>query len=202
MSNNLTGEIPAQLTDLKHLTLLILSENTVSIPEELLKKWDDGDLDLRFDVQNPSVTKITLRLRAPVFCVWERFILLSDGSVTWFHERCKASAKGKDPTTYCEIKEGNTCQFYRLARFLEANGFFVDRTRDPFKGVWIDCEYTKIDVARNGKSTTLEIGPYPQGSLNEWSFDKAIRGVATASEWSKTSIAAVCPMDLAEPKNQ
>jgi hypothetical protein len=194
-ANNLVGSVPSQLAELKHLSLLLLHDNHVTLAEEILKKWDAGELDLRFGTHYSSISKITLTQYAQVLCAWEKYILDPDGSVIWFHERCKPSKNGSSPETFCEIKEGRTYDFDRLARFLEVNGFFSDRTVDPDRGVWIDVGNIEIKVERNQQSKIIEIGSNGDGSLAEWSFDKAIRGVASEIEWEKTRRSKKCPMN-------
>jgi hypothetical protein len=194
MDDGLRGSIPASISELPYLDQIYLHGNddlAKPLPEALLKKWDAGEVDLRANTRLSDVTRIFFD-HWDADCWSETALLGKDGSVLLHLYRCRNSQSQKNPKPYCEIKTGRTLNFDRLARFLEVQGFFQP-LRSHHGGVWIDVPITRISATRAGATHFIQIGFNGSGSLAEWSFEQAIRGVLENTNWLSTKDAEKCP---------
>ena len=112
----------------------------------------------------------------------------------FYRVRCRHPRSDKDPKPYCEESLGRTFDFDRLARFFEAHGFFEPPKERSYQSVWIDVPETTISAVREGKTFSIEIGSRGDGTLDEWGFEKAVRGVADGVDWSTHRETARCPV--------
>jgi hypothetical protein len=191
--NGLRGVVPSSVGDLRFLEMLFLQGNAITLPESVLKRWDAGELDLRIGTSFSAVSEIRLSLGTNVYCADETIVLRRDGTVSRFRERCKQPRSEKHPKPYCEVAQGRTLDFDRLARFLETRGFFGPARTSNYQWTWVDVPITTISATRLGQTSSIEIGFHGDGSLDEWSFEKAIRGVVETTEWTATRQTKKCP---------
>jgi hypothetical protein len=193
--NHLFGSIPPTLADLPYLFALILQGNDIAgpLPEALLKRWDDGLLDLRYGTRYSTAKEIRLALRTTEYCANETLIIASDGAVTSFRERCRDSSGRRK--TYCEVRHARTLEFDRLVRFLTVRGFWEKREPPALKGTWVDVPVTTITVKTASGNTSRQLGYDGDGSLDEWAIEKTIRGVVQTLEWGAPKILPKCPAD-------
>lgn len=193
--NNLVGNVPESLAQLKDLDRLLIFGNHLSgaLPQPLIQRWLAGPLDISVEEpQLSDISEIDFEAAATaVLCAQHRIILRSDRTATQFTERCR-NAKPGDRTTFCEVKEGHLWRggFAKLAWLIEKNGFFALEPNYDRNITHGGFESTR--VMRNGKDYSV-VNYADAGPSELWTIQRAIEGVAASAEWEKTSRRAKCP---------
>lgn len=201
--NNLRGTIPELTGQLTHLESLYIFGNRLSgkAPEAWIQRWRTGELLASAEASLfTDVSAIDFESSASaLLCEQQRIVLRSDRTAVQFTKRCR-NATPDDRTTFCEVKEGQTWpgEFAKLGWLLEKNGFFTLRgryDRDVTEGT-----FESIRATRGGRP--YEVIDYAgAGSFELWVIHRAIEGVASSTEWEKTTTRPECP-GWSEPMTQ
>ena len=192
--NHLVGSIPGDLANLQYLMKLDVSENDLSLPlpDSLLEKWDTGYLDLEVGGAGVPFDEVRLSLISNVYCADQVIILRSSGTVLYYRDRCRAPFR-ENPQPYCELRRGETSEFPRVARFLVTHGFFGRHDPPPFKGAAVDVGIVTVTTRGPTAIHSVEVFPNGDDSLDSWSYEKILRGVAEEVHWSAPIESAKCP---------
>lgn len=193
--NNLRGRIPEAIGQLVHLQTLFLSHNDLSggLPEPLIRQWLSGSLWIKAEAPLlTDVSEIDYESSASaILCAQQRVVLRSDTAAMRFTERCR-NASPKDRRTFCEVKKGRIGGegFALLAWALEKNGYFT--LQADYEENVTDADFVRTRVTRNGKK--YEVVEYAGAGPSElWLIHRAIEGVSSSIEWSKTKTLPECP---------
>lgn len=193
--NHLVGAIPTDLGELEDLQWLELARNQLSglVPDPLIQRWLAGPLAISAEAHLlTGVSEIDFESRSSsVLCATHRIILHADDSVVFYTERCR-SASPDDRTTFCQVKEGRIegGEFAALGRLVEKNRFF-DLNAEYYRGI-TEAMFENTRVTKNGK--IQEVSNYAgAGPFELWIIQRAIEGVAASAEWEKTSTQQKCP---------
>jgi hypothetical protein len=194
--NNLRGRIPEAIGQLVHLQTLFLFHNDLSgrLPEPLIRQWLSGSLWVTADEASlfTDVSEIDYEFDASaILCARHRVILRSDTTAMRFTERCR-KASPKDRRTFCEVEKGRIWgeEFAMLAWTLEKNGYFT--LEAEYQLNITDSAFVSTRVTRSGKK--YEVVEYAGGGpLELWVIHRAIEGVSSTMEWSKTETLPECP---------
>ena len=193
--NNLHGRIPEAIGQLVHLQRLLLLRNNISgrLPEPLIRQWLSGSLWVTAEAPLlTDVSEIDYEFAASaILCARYRVVLRSDTTAIRLTERCR-NASPKDRRTFCEVEKGRIWgeEFAMLAWTLEKNGYFT--LQADYQRNITDSVFVSTRVTRNGKK--YEVVEYAGGGpLELWVIHRAIEGVSSTVEWSKTETLPECP---------
>lgn len=193
--NNLRGSIPEAIGKLSHLQTLFLDGNTLSgqLPGHVIRQWLSGSLWVRAEAPLlTDVSEIDYEFAASaILCARHRVVFRSDATATKFIERCRNSSP-EDRNTFCEVENGRIWgeEFGRLAWSLEKNGYFS--LRASYERNITDSAFVSTRVTRNGKK--YEVIEYAGGGpLELWTIHRAIEGVSSMMEWTKSGTVSACP---------
>ena len=193
--NNLHGRIPDALGQLAHLQTLFLFGNELSgrLAEPLIRQWLSGSLWVTAEAPLlTDVSEIDYEFAASaILCARHRVVLRSDTTAIRFTERCR-NASPKDRRTFCEVEKGRIWgdEFAMLAWTLEKNGYFTLEAN--YQRNITDSVFVSTRATRNGKK--YEVVEYAGGGPFElWVIHRAIEGVSSTMEWSKTKTLPECP---------
>ena len=193
--NQLSGPVPEALVKLKELRWLGFPRNRLSglLPDTLIRRWENGALDIVADIpQFTDVSQIEFDWIAnSVLCARRRITLRSDGSATFFDERCR-NATPDDRSTYCEKKEGSLhwSRFAKLARLIDKSGFYG--LQPSYSRSVTHAAFETTRVTRNGEVYAVE-NYADAGPLTLWTIQRAIEGVAFGVDWEKPTTQPECP---------
>jgi hypothetical protein len=211
--NNLAGEIPKEIGQLRSLTSLNLMNNRLIgaiprtlkrltlcgnhlsglAPDLLIQRWLDGRPDI--SAETPLLTDMSEvdfeSTPSAVPCAGYRINLRSDDRVVSCTERCRNDTP-RDRTTYGELKEGHIGrgEFAMLGWMAEKSGFFG--LSAEYSRSTTDATFDKTRVAEKGK--VHAVSNYARsGPLELWMIQRAIEGVAASAERDKTGTRQKCP---------
>jgi len=180
---------------LVHLRTLFLFHNDLSgrLPEPLIRQWLSGSLWVTAEAPLlTDVSEIDYEFAASaILCAQHRVVLRSDTTAMRFTERCR-KASPKDRRTFCEVEKGRIWgeEFALLAWTLDKNGYFT--LQADYQRNITDSAFVSTRVTRNGKK--YEVVEYAGGGpLELWVIHRAIEGVSSSIEWSKTETLPECP---------
>jgi hypothetical protein len=199
-SNNLAGELPPALADLKHLQRLSVAGNKLrgKFPEELLQRWDRHAFEINAsdNAFSNALARVKVELSASgALCSASedlRYRFEVDEAkhrATFQSVRC---AGAKSDKTYCLVREGTTPSLLRLSRGLTSLGFArLEPDYDfPFTGMTHGVFLTT--EAAWGDGTRTAVRTYArQGPLEAWYAQQLFLGLLAEVSWDA---------DLKKPK--
>jgi hypothetical protein len=194
--NNLRGRIPEAIGQLVHLRTLSLFRNNLSgrLSEPLIRQWLSGSLWVTAEAPLlTDMSEIDYEFDASaILCARHRVVLRSDATATRLTERCRNSSPN-DRNTFCEVGKGRIWgeEFALLAWTLEKNGYFT--LQADYQRNITDSAFVSTRVTRNGNKKYEVVAYAGGGPLELWVIHRAIEGVSSSIEWSKTESLPECP---------
>lgn len=191
-SNGLAGRIPSGMDSLEGLKRLVLRGNNVEgpLPEGLLRKFDDGYLEIEPLSLIHDVREIVYSSNNPsTLCSGFKATFMADGSVQLERRLCPANSNQTELED-CEHRDGKTRDFDMLARFLVRSGFFSPR-EDSEANRGSDLEQLTLTATRRSIGAVSRMWT-PPPSFAEWSFSVAINGVIRETRWNGSPARIAC----------
>ena len=201
--NNLDGELPPTLADLKHLKRLGVAGNKLrgKFPEELLQRWDRHEFEL--NASHNSFSNALARVKVEysasgILCSESedlRYRLEIDEPkrrVTMQSIRCAPQSDN----TYCLVREGTAPSLLRLSRGLGSLGFvrFKPEYEFPFTGMTHRLFLTTEAEWGDGTKTTVRTYGR-QGPIEVWNAQQLFLGILADVGWNKDSKKPKCEFE-------
>jgi hypothetical protein len=197
-NNGLAGSVPSDLSALTGLRRLVLRDNAVNgpVPERLLQRFDEGDLEIDPLSLIHNVDEIVFDLGNPsMFCSGYKVKITANGSVHLERRLCRNG--NKPPQVYCEHRDGKTYDFDMLGRFLIRSGFFSEAAgSSTFRGS--DMGQVNLTAKRGSAAPVSRtwIGPT---SIANWSLALMLEGIVARTDWSAPPTNGACSGPISPP---
>jgi len=191
-SNRLTGTIPNELALLDQLVRLRLEGNDLrrSLPQALRTKWDAGFLEVKPTLLLHDIDSVRLEATNPAtLCSGFSVKVSVGGGVTYSRPLCDKSGE----TTWCEVRQGRTHEFDRVARLLDADS--AAQTTAPNQHSRSDVSLQLLTIRRAGEKSAETIRWQGAGTLRQWTVTAVLSGILRGTEWEPGSKRAKCPPD-------
>jgi hypothetical protein len=202
-ANNLRGQLPASLAELRHLRSLDVARNRLSgeVPESLLRRWDNHEFEFNGD-GNPFssfATHVTVELSATgVLCgTYDdvRFRLEVDGitgRTTFQSIRCSDAESRR---TYCLVREGITFlgRFSRTLKTLASTKFRAEYDY-PFSGTTHPLSLRTTAVWGDGTKMSVKTLDR-QGPRDVWAAQQLFLGLLSETSWDQEFRKPKCDFD-------
>jgi hypothetical protein len=192
--NNLDGELPSTLAELKHLQRLSVIGNKLrgKLPEVLLQRWDRHvfELDANYNAFSNALARVKVDFSASGVLCSEgedlRYRLEVDEAnrrATFQSVRC---VDPKSRNTYCLVREGSAPSLMRLSRGLGSLGFArLKPDYDfPFTGMTHGVFLTTEAVWGDGTKTSVRTYAR-QGPIDAWNAQQLFLGLLADVGWDR-----------------
>jgi hypothetical protein len=196
-NNGLVGELPPGVNELRSLTRISLVGNRIlrPLPELLLRRWDQGRLEISPLSLIHDVSEIAMDVNSPsLLCFGYRAWMSSAGQLRIERRLCRGRVQ------YCEQQAGRTYEFDRLGRFLVRSGYFGAR-REREARVERKLGDVTLAATRGGGSPKHKLSSSLEPpTLSDWALGVMLEGIVARSEWSSAPKESVCASEALIPE--
>jgi hypothetical protein len=192
--NNLDGELPPTLSELKHLQRLGLAGNKLrgKLPEELLQRWDRHafELNASYNAFSNALARVQVDFSASgVLCSESedlRYRLEVDEAKHRASLQSVRCVDSKSDKTFCLVREGTAPSLLRLSRGLGSLGFArLKPDYDfPFSGMTHGVFLTTEAIWGDGTKTSVRTYAR-QGPIEVWNAQQLFLGILADVGWDQ-----------------